>query len=278
MGKWTAIARALKKAKKFGAANAQEASIMSGEAKQMMVDVNAQIQASQEAAQQQLAEVLQTMPEAKMLDEVQLQEMPSKKVEPQNKRFDQELKDYVRNMGGRTKASKESYNIMKQLLKSSEATVPNGRLEKGKLYTFRYFTPDEPYFDSWPVVIGLGKSEDGHQLGINLHYIPYLSRIEFVQSFLNSYGGTIRENTIGTKALNAKLQSPIDIISYESIKSAFGKKFNITYAIRQYMLKRMREPISLCYERWFLGVVNDENYFIGTNINEAQAKYHNSST
>lgn len=188
-------------------------------------------------------------------------------------KFDQDLKDHVKDVGGRKKASAQSFKTMKDLLKDGEVATATGRLEKGKMYAFRYFTSTESMFDSYPVVIGLGRSDDGHQLGINLHYIPYRSRIEFVQTFLNSYGGTIRENTIGTKALNAKAQAPINVISYEGIKGSFGKKFNITYAVRQYILNRMREPIQICYERWFLGVVNDENFFIGTNINEAQSKY-----
>ena len=188
-------------------------------------------------------------------------------------KFDQALKDHIKEVGGRKKASAQSFKTMKMLLKDGETAPSNGRLEKGKMYAFRYFTPSESMWDSYPVVIGLGMSDDGHQLGINLHYIPYLSRVEFVQNFLNSYGGTIRENTLGTKALNAKNQAPINILSYQGIKGAFGKKYNITYAIRQYTLKRMRDPIQICYERWFLGVVNDENFFIGTNINEAQSKY-----
>jgi hypothetical protein len=188
-------------------------------------------------------------------------------------RFSQIMKEYIKESGGRTKASGDSFGDIQKLLKDGEATSSNGRLEKGMMYVFRYFTPSEPMWDSYPVVIGLGRSDDGHQLGINLHYIPYLTRVAFVQNFLDSYKGSIRESTIGTKALTASKQSPINTVSYEQIKHAFGSKYNITYAVRQYMLKRMRKPIQLSYEKWHLGVVNDENYFIGTNINEAQSQF-----
>ena len=189
-------------------------------------------------------------------------------------RFSQKIKDYVKEVGGRTKASKNSFKEIEKLLKTTEATRSDGRLRKGKMYCFRYFTPDEKAYDSYPVVIGLGKSDDGHQLGINLHYIPYLSRIRFVQSFLDSYAGSMRESTMGSMALNAASQHSINILNYFGIKGAFGNKFNMTRAIRQYKMNRMRYPIQLSYENWHLGVVNDENFFIGTNINEAQSKIY----
>ena len=189
-------------------------------------------------------------------------------------RFSQAIKDYVKEVGGRTKASENSFKEIADLLKTSEAQKANGVLQKGKMYCFRYFTPDEKAYDSWPVVIGLGRSDDGHQLGINLHYIPYLSRVQFVQTFLDSYSGTVRESTMGFRAFNVKKQLSMDTLHYKQIKSSFGKKFNITYATRQYMLSRMRSVIEISFENWHLGVVNDENYFIGTNINEAQSKIY----
>ena len=187
--------------------------------------------------------------------------------------FVQEVKEYVKGLGGRAKASKLSFPYINNLMKTKEAVTSNGRLEKGKMYVFRYFTPAEQMYDSYPVVIGLGSSDDGHQLGINLHYIPYDTRLQFVQNFKDSYMGSITESTIGFYSFNAQAQLPINIVDYKSIKHAFGKKYNITYAIRQYSLKRMRNPLVLSYENWHIGVVNDENYFIGTNINEAQSKF-----
>jgi len=187
--------------------------------------------------------------------------------------FVQQVKEYVKELGGRAKASKSSFPYIENLTKTKEAVTSNGRLEKGKMYVFRYFTPDEKAYDSYPVVIGLGMSDDGHQLGINLHYIPYDTRLQFVQNFKDSYIGSIRESTIGVYSYNAQTQLPIDIVDYKNIKYAFGRKYNITYAIRQYSLKRMRKPLALSYENWHVAVVNDENFFIGTSINEAQSKF-----
>ena len=53
-----------------------------------------------------------------------------------------------------------------------------------------------------------------------------------------------------------------------------GRKYNLTYAVRQYRLDRMRNPIVLGYEDWYLGTVNNENHFYGGNNNEAQALYY----
>ncbi len=187
--------------------------------------------------------------------------------------FEEQMNAYIKEQGGRVNASKQSLTVMEDMKKAGEMVGFNGRLEKGMMYTFRYFTPTEPMYDTWPMVIGLGMSDNGHQLGINLHYIPYLDRVQFVKEFLISYQGSIHEQTIGKKANNAVMQGPLDMVDYKQIKAAFGRKYNITYAVRQYTMKRMREPYRISYENWHVAVSNDENYFMGTNINEAQANY-----
>jgi hypothetical protein len=70
------------------------------------------------------------------------------------------------------------------------------------------------------------------------------------------------------------MQSTLSEFTYENIKASLGRKYNLTYAVRQYRLDRMRNPIVLGYEDWYLGTVNNENHFYGGNINEAQALYY----
>jgi hypothetical protein len=187
--------------------------------------------------------------------------------------FLEKVDTYLKENGGRASASKKTFPEMEREIKTNGAERSDGLLEKGRMYAFRYFTPNEMMFDTYPVVIGLGKSIDGHQLGINLHYMPYLTRVQFVNTFINSYRTAIHEQTIGGKANNVKKQSELDIVDYYQIKRAFGRMYNMTYATRQYDLSRMRNPICLSYENWHLGTINDENFFNGTNINEAQSNY-----
>ena len=91
-----------------------------------------------------------------------------------------------------------------------------------------------------------------------------MSTLEEVSSaveILLNEGVTIKDLTV--LHATSEYPCPIDEVNLLAMKT-LGKKFNLTYAIRQYTLKRMRDPISICYEKWHLGVINDENYFIGT--------------
>ena len=39
-------------------------------------------------------------------------------------------------------------------------------------------------------------------------------------------------------------------------------------------MTRIRTVYNIGYENWHIAAVNDENYFLGTNINEAQSIYY----
>ena len=39
-------------------------------------------------------------------------------------------------------------------------------------------------------------------------------------------------------------------------------------------MSRMKKPRLLGYEDWYIGAVNDDNFFFGGNINQAQALYY----
>ena len=194
----------------------------------------------------------------------------------EKKDFQDQLDEYLKENGGRTGSSKKSFSDIEKAMKGKGAERTRGELEKGRMYTFRYFNAPHIPFDTYPVVIGLGMSDNGHQLGINLHYIPYDTRVQFVKQFINSYKGSIHEQTIGGKANNVAKQQALDYVQYKQIKASFGTTYNITYAIRQYNMVNIREQIVLSYENWHLGTVNDENYFNMTNINEAQKNYFTS--
>jgi len=194
----------------------------------------------------------------------------------EKKDFQERLDEYLKENGGRTGASKRSFPDIQNAIKNNGAERSDGTLEKGRMYAFRYYNAQHLPFDTWPVVIGLGMSDDGHQLGINLHYIPYDTRVQFVKTFINSYKGSIHEQTIGAKANDVRKQEELDYVQYPQIKGAFGRMYNITYAIRQYDMFNMKNPIVLSYENWHLGTVNDENYFNKSNINEAQKNYFTS--
>jgi hypothetical protein len=142
------------------------------------------------------------------------------------------------------------------------------------MYCFNYYTKDEIFYDTKPLVLGLGESDNGHQLGINLHYMPYEARIPFLTELTSSLASQIKGLTKGYALGNPENQSPITNFRWEFVKQAFGKKYNLTYCTRQYIIKKMKNPYVLGYEDWYVGAVNNENQFYGGNINQAQALYY----
>ena len=73
--------------------------------------------------------------------------------------FKEDLDIYLAESKGRTGASKQSErDIVNAGAKS------DGVLNPGQMYSFYYYTKDEPFYDSRPLVLGLGESDNGHQL------------------------------------------------------------------------------------------------------------------
>lgn len=181
--------------------------------------------------------------------------------------FNDDLNQYILENSGRIGASKASTLALKN------TGVPiRGPLENGKMYTFRYFTDDEKFYDTSPIVLSLGMTNAYNQLGINLHYIPYTIRIKFINEILTSFSGVI--DTWYKFIDKPNKQQYIKEFTYDLLESSLGRKYNIKYAIRQYRMDRMRNPKLIGYADWYIGVVNDDNFFFGGDINEAQAHYY----
>ncbi len=181
--------------------------------------------------------------------------------------FEDDLNQFIAENKGLSGASKSSTVTLKNVGLPSK-----GPLAQGKMYSFRYFTEDETFYDTYPIVIGLGSVHGLNQLGINLHYIPYDARIPFVQDIIKSFSGIFETQL--KFAGNPNKQTAMKDFTYDAVKQSLGKKYNLTYAIRQYRMDRMKNPRVLGYEDWYIGAVNDDNFFFGGNINQAQALYY----
>jgi hypothetical protein len=183
--------------------------------------------------------------------------------------FTDDLDLYIAENKGQSKASKASSKDL--LLMGVKGT---GVLDQGRMYTFRYFTEDETFYDTFPIVIGLGAVPGSmtNQLGINLHYIPYDARIPFMEDIIKSFSGFF-ERQFNNAGEVAKQTFNKDF-TYEAVKKSLGRKYNLTYAIRQYRLDRMKDPKIIGYEDWYLGAVNDDNFFFGGSILQAQDLYY----
>jgi hypothetical protein len=183
--------------------------------------------------------------------------------------FNDNLNTYLKDNGGRKGASERS---VKDILDLSDKS--RGLLKRAKMYSFEYFTKGETFYDTNPLVIGLGKSIWGNQLAINLHYMPYDIRKSFLEDLLNSLTRSISKQINGPKLGNPSSQNSINILNWENLEIAYGKKYNLKYCTRQYRLDRMLKSYQIGYENWHLGCVNDQNRFIGGSIGKAQSLYY----
>lgn len=183
--------------------------------------------------------------------------------------FNKTLDKYIKDNKGPVLASRQSEKDIKD-----QGLGSTGRFKVGKMYSFRYFTPDEAKYDTSPLIISLGPTPEGHQLGLNLHYLPYTVRVDFVSRIIKSYTSFFTRQISGNIIKNPRLQPGLSGFNYNSLNEAFGSRYNFKHSIHMYKLNRINSPVVLGYENWHLGVVNNENYFFGTNINEAQALYY----
>ena len=128
--------------------------------------------------------------------------------------FQIDLDIYLKENKGRSGASKQSDSSL-----STIGDKARGDLENGKMYSFEYFTPEETFYDTYPIVLGLGKSIDNHQLGLNLHYIPYEARIPFLSDVYRSFKDTILRET-NTAPGNPNRQSRLNEFTYDNLKQS----------------------------------------------------------
>lgn len=102
--------------------------------------------------------------------------------------------------------------------------------------------------------------------------MPYEARVPFMKEIAKNF---MRfpdfKNAVEIDTLN---QAPITTFKWEFLKRALGKKYNLTYCTRQYIMSKMKNPIVIGYEDYYMGTVNNEDNFYGGNINQAQSLYY----
>lgn len=183
--------------------------------------------------------------------------------------FKDDLNQYVAENRGRLRASKASTDALNLIGSNAK-----GPLEYGKMYAFRYFTDDESFYDTYPIVLGLGNANtyNHNQLGLNLHYIPYRSRKALLLNITRSFSSIIESQSknIGEPSKQMYLRD----FRYDNIIKTLGMKYNIKYAVRQYRIDRMIKPRVLGYESWYIGAVNDDDFFYGGTLRLAQSLYY----
>ena len=95
----------------------------------------------------------------------------------------------------------------------------------GKLYVFRYFTPDEEIYDTNPIILYLGRSDDNNYLGFNIHYMPHHIRVNFLADIRRSFQNVIKYEI--EKLNPPKRQRSLAGFNYNNLKAAYHNKYNI---------------------------------------------------
>lgn len=106
-----------------------------------------------------------------------------------------ELQAFRSGITPRTKESRDWFrrkalalrNVSRSALMKEEPVTLSNRSVVGSMYMFFYDPKHKdtlPYYDSFPLVIVIGKAEGGF-LGLNLHYLPPILRAKFLDALLD---------------------------------------------------------------------------------------------
>ena len=129
------------------------------------------------------------------------------------------------------KLPKEVTRLIDDITNEDHESVKSGsQLKLGNLYLYAYDAKTKAKLEVWdslPLVVLLGVPHGRYMLGINLHYIPYLKRIQFMKN-IQAKGTKIRYNDIGKAWKDAKLP-----LSYAHL------------AIRKYLVSHIKSNIKI---------------------------------
>lgn len=188
---------------------------------------------------------------------------------PKENTIETNLSSYIRqNFNSKIASRKAEIEIFK------DGTSKGPYFERGKMYVFVYNTPDEEFYDQMPVILSLGWIDSTHALGFNLHYIDYYNRLKICKMFINIFLPQIERN-IQKQYGNFSKQTQLINFSYDSLSNNFIKKLGLNNAIHCYKIDRIKRISCLPYEKWHLGIIHNENHFVGGTIADAQRQTYN---
>jgi len=180
--------------------------------------------------------------------------------------------------GGANQAAQNARDWFDETLEDKSSTYVesfrDSELTWGKMFHFEYdpVTRDRlSYFDNSPMIISLGTTKMGHQLGMNLNFLPKVVRYWMVGQIFQIYEPMIIAAAAGKLWRRAYEQEQVEI-EYELIKQWLGK-YGLDFCIRQYHINKMKNLSVICYEDWIRMVMIDWNNFEDTQESELKKLY-----
>lgn len=178
---------------------------------------------------------------------------------PELDQVNRDFKAYVelweKKYGGAQQASEYVMEWYEETLNDKDSTYietfSDSELTQGKLFKFRYDpkTKDRlSYWDRSPLVLSLGKSASGLELGLNLNFLPKEVKYWMVGEIFNYYEGDIIKSSAGKQWRRAYEQEQVPI-TYDLLAKNL-KDWGLDFALRQYYMGQMFELSVVCYEEW----------------------------
>ena len=193
--------------------------------------------------------------------------------------FENYVKKWEKNYGGAGQAAQYARDWFDETLEDKESTYiedfSQGELTWGKMYHFDYdpVTREKlSYFDNSPMVISLGKHENGKtELCVNLNYFPKAVRYWMVGRIFSVYQGDIVNASKGNMWRRAFEQEQVQI-DYEMLKKWLWK-YGLDFGVRQYYMNKTSNLAVICYEDWIRAVMIDWNNFDNVQENQLKGMY-----
>ena len=170
------------------------------------------------------------------------------------------LKDLIRkeikDAGGKGKAINEAqiwYRDAKLDSKDKTLVKTTEKFKRGKIYMFKYREPKSiakiKTWDASPVVLSMGQDEHGHDIGINLNFLPNTLREKVLDKIMESYASQIKNAMRGRNKADAKSQQNINSINYKNLSRTLSR-LGFNHSIRTYINNRKSEQYVLSYDAW----------------------------
>jgi|LakMenEpi03Aug12_release.lakeMendotaPanAssembly.Ray.scaffolds.fasta_scaffold492848_2 hypothetical protein len=185
--------------------------------------------------------------------------------------FERAVDELVARYRSPLKASKESEKWVTNMISAdipSVGLVSANRFTLGKLYYFNYYPTlieARNVYDTNPIVISVGSDEKGTgDLGLNIRFLPFNVRIQFMNALVNAAYGQISAACQGQKQLKARLQSSVNL-DYYAIKPIIDR-FGAGYAVRDYLKPGRTNVKVISYENWHKMACINSDTFVGESI------------
>jgi len=149
----------------------------------------------------------------------------------------------------------------------------------GKMYKFDYhpITPIEKlkWYDRSPLILSLGREwYNGSILetGINLHMLPFNTRIFLLDKITSAYNLLIESQSNGLHSNNAYKQIPLNF-NWNSI-GYLVNKLKLGYSYRKYKVTAKRNSAVISYENWDRMAIIDRDQFTNSSRIKVSRDYH----